>query len=303
MAGTRHSVDGFARYECSEKITFLKEECERYNQLAHASNICTKSDKQLKAKERTAIEAIVPTYETYLKSQTKLVGYSAAVIKERVKLLNDYYEEYNRLNLDSIFSSQGKFRSTILEEFMFLLFRDYVKDIKTKYNDTKGLLDGGAAKAYTNLYFTASGIENFIKSPTVEINVKDQDFAIFRKVSIKIDETYKEIRVPIVAVENKTYIDKTMLEGVIATAEKLKSGNPYTRFVIVSENYDVDLKVDPIYSRIDQIYVLRKSKRKEEPLSPIDAEVVIRFFNETKEHIERPWSNIEAKMRNEGIIL
>lgn len=67
-----------------------------------------------------------------------------------------------------------------------------------------------------------------------------------------------------------------MLEGVIATAEKLKSGNPYTRFVVVSENYDVDLKVDPVYSRIDQIYVLRKSKRKEY-FSPIDADVVIRF--------------------------
>ena len=109
-----------------------------------------------------------------------------------------------------------------------------------------------------------------MKEPNVEINVKDQDFAIYRKVELSIDGKGKEIKVPIVAVENKTYLDKTMLEGVIATAEKLKSWNPYTRFVVVSENYDVDLKVDPVYSRIDQIYVLRKSKRKEY-FSPIFA--------------------------------
>ena len=237
-----------------------------------------------------------------MENQKKLKGYSDSIIKERVKLLNEYYRDYNHLQLDDVFSSQGKFRSTILEEFMFFLFRDYVADLKRKYKDANNLIQGGAAKAYTNLYFTASGIENFVKEPNVEINVKDQDFAIYRKVEPSIDGKTKEIKVPIIAVENKTYLDKTMLEGVIATAEKLKSGNPYTRFVVVSENYDVDLKVDPIYSRIDQIYVLRKTKRKEY-FSPIDPDVVIRFFKETKQHIERPWSNIEAKMREEGVIM
>lgn len=289
-------------YECWEELNFLQEECESHTQLSHASNICTKSSRGVKAKEKKALENVIPIYAEYLERQKELKGFSEDVIKERVRLLNEYYRDYNHLQLDSVFSSQGKFRSTILEEFMFLLFRDYVAKLKRKYKDADNLIQGGAAKAYTNLYFTASGIENFVKEPNVEINVKDQDFAIYRKVELSIDGKSKEIKVPIVAVENKTYLDKTMLEGVIATAEKLKSGNPYTRFVVVSENYDVDLKVDPIYSRIDQIYVLRKSKRKEY-FSPIDADVVIRFFNETRQHIERPWSNIEAKMREEGVIM
>lgn len=291
-------------YDCWEELNFLQKECEAHTQLSHASNICTKSGRVVKTKEKSALEGVIPIYAEYLKKQKELEGYSEDVIKERVRLLNEYYQEYNRLKLDSVFSSQGKFRSTILEEFMFLLFRDYVANLKHTYKDADNLIQGGAAKAYTNLYFTASGIENFVKKPNVEINVKDQDFAIYRKVELSIDGRSKEIKVPIVAVENKTYLDKTMLEGVIATAEKLKSGNPYTRFVVVSENYDVDLKVDPIYSRIDQIYVLRKSKRKEY-FSPIDidADVVSRFFNETKQHIERPWSNIEAKMRAEGVIM
>ncbi len=204
--------------------------------------------------------------------------------------------------MDGVFTSQSKFRSTILEEFMFILFKDYITHLKETYNDARNVIFGGPAKAYTNLYFTAKSIKDFISMPNVEINVKDQDFAICRKVDISIDDTPKEIKVPIVAIENKTYLDKTMLEGVIATAEKLKSGNPYTRFVVVTENYDVDLKVDPIYSRIDQIYVLRKSKRKGE-LQDIDSNVVYRLFTETKKHIERPWSNIEEKMREEGVIL
>jgi len=289
-------------FDCWEDLNFLQEECEVHTQLSHASNICTKSNRGVKAKEKRALEEVVPIYAEYLESQKELKGYSTSIIKERVRLLNGYYRDYNHLQLDSVFSSQGKFRSTILEEFMFILFRDYVAELKRKYKDAGNLIQGGAAKAYTNLYFTASGIENFVKEPNVEINVKDQDFAIYRKVDLSIDGKTKEIKVPIVAVENKTYLDKTMLEGVIATAEKLKSGNPYTRFVVVSENYDVDLKVDPIYSRIDQIYVLRKSKRKEY-FAPIDENVVIRFFQETKQHIERPWSNIEEKMREEGVIM
>lgn len=289
-------------FDCQEDLNFLQEECFVYTQLSHASNICTKSAKKVQSKEKNALENIVPVYKEYLKCQKRLQGYSDDIIRKRVKLLNEYYQNYTQLQLDNIFSSQGKFRSTILEEFMYILFRDYVMELKNKYQDAQDLIQGGAAKAYTNLYFTASGIENFVRNPNVEINVKDQDFAIYRKVKLSIDGKIKEIRVPIVAVENKTYLDKTMLEGVISTAEKLKSGNPYTRFVVVSENYDVDLKVDPIYSRIDQIYVLRKSKRKES-FSPIDADVVLRFFRETKQHIERPWSNIEKKMRGEGVIM
>ena len=78
--------------------------------------------------------------------------------------------------------------------------------------------------------------------------MKDQDFAIYREFDLKINDKIHNIRIPIVAIENKTYIDKTMLEGIIATAEKVKNGNPYSRFVVVSENYDVDLSVDPSYS-------------------------------------------------------
>jgi hypothetical protein len=95
-----------------------------------------------------------------------------------------------------------------------------------------------------------------------------------------------------------------MLEGSIATAEKVKSGNPYSLFFIVTENYDVDLKVDPIYSKIDQIYVLRKSKRaKNQPMQPIYSDVLVDLVSEVRIHLTRNWSDVSAKLSNTGKIL
>ena len=92
-----------------------------------------------------------------------------------------------------------------------------------------------------------------------------------------------------------------MLDSIIATAEKLKSGNPYVRFIAIAEHYDVGIDVDPAYSRIDQIYILRKCRRRE--WKDIDANVVIKIFKEAQTHIERPWSNIEKRLIEDGVIL
>src|SRR5690606_17591691 len=147
-------------------------------------------------------------------------------------------------------------------------------------------LNVGAIKAYSNLYFTAKNLENFINEPSVGINTKDQDFAIYRPLNLTIQDIGQHsTNIPVVSIECKTYIDKTMLEGSIATAEKIKSGNPYSLFIIITETYEVDLKVDPVYSRINQIYVLRKSKRKDLK-QPIYADVLIDLVNLVKTHLE-----------------
>ena len=284
-------------------IEYIDKQRQYYPQLRHANNIFVKwSDKKLTKKQTDVLVAVIEQYYTYLKSNLELRGYSKSVIRKRVELLNNYYNFFYENEYDNVFSSQGKFRSTILEEFMFLLFKDYIDHLKKEYKDINNVINSGAAKSYTNLYFTSTNFQKFVESPDIEINLKDQDFAIYRDFDLKINDKQHHIRIPIVAIENKTYIDKTMLEGIIATAEKVKNGNPYSRFIVVSENYDVDLSVDPAYSRIDQIYVLRKCKRKES-WENIDPEVVIRFFSEVQTHINRPWSDVESKMRNDGVII
>lgn len=288
--------------ENSQDFRFICGARTRYPQLSHASNIITKITGNLTAKEKSALDLLIPQYADYLREMLGISGFDKASIQEKVDYLNEYYNFMHYNHLDRAFSSQGKFRPTILEEFLYLLFKDYVDSVKRRY-DKKGVLGSGAVKAYSNLYFKAKNFSDFIKSPEIGVNEKDQDYAIFRTFEISINKSAPlEIRIPALAIEAKTYIDKTMLDSIIATAEKIKSGNPHTRFIAVAERYDVSYTVDPAYSRIDQIYILRKAMRKTE-WKEIDKDVVWKMFEETVSHLERPWSDIESRIKNEGVVI
>ena len=274
----------------------------KYPQLSHASNIITKYSGKLNGKENDALTKLIPEYSKYLHKMMELSAYDKYAIEKKVDYLNEYYNFMRNNDLENAFSSQGKFRPTILEEFLYLLFKDYVELIKERFDDND-VLGSGAVKAYSNLYFKAKDFKDFIKTPEIGVNEKDQDYAIYRTFDITINEkTPLQIRIPAIAIEAKTYIDKTMLDSIIATDEKIKSGNPHTRFIAVSERYDVSYAVDPAYSRIDQIYILRKSMRKN-GWADIDKDVVWKLFKETTHHLERPWSDIEARIRKEGVVI
>lgn len=273
----------------------------------HASNIIAKFGNwaTLSQAQKNALPIIANEYYNFINANNQIIGYSEENITARTVLLNNYYNFINVNQYDNVFTSQGKFRPTILEEFMYILFKDLINEVKVNLEDANNNLRVGSSRAYTNLFFSGSNFQEFVNSPQIGINDKDQDFAIYRPISITIgDSNSINTNLPIVAIENKTYIDKTMLEGSIATAEKVKSGNPYSLFFIVTENYDVDLKVDPIYSKIDQIYVLRKSKRaKNQPMQPIYSDVLVDLVSEVRIHLTRNWSDVSAKLSNTGKIL
>lgn len=286
----------------NEDYDFICQAKETYPQLSHASNIITKYNSTLTLKEESALTILIPEYSKYLRKMLNLTTYDRESIEKKVDYLNDYYNFMHTNELDRAFSSQGKFRPTILEEFLFLIFRNFVEEIKKEY-DEQDVLDSGAVKAYSNIYFKAKNFTDFVESPEIGINEKDQDYAIYRIFNISVNGAVPmQIRIPAIAIEAKTYIDKTMLDSIIATAEKIKSGNPHTRFIAVAERYDVSLSVDPAYSRIDQIYVLRKSMRKSEWID-VDKNVVWRMFNETLTHLTRPWSDIRTRIEEDGVII
>lgn len=288
------AINSYFEYICLAK--------DAYPQLSHASNIITKYNAALTSKEEYALALLIPEYAKYLKKMLELSSYDKASIVKKVGYLNKYYNFMHEKELDRVFSAQGKFRPTILEEFLFLLFKDYVEQVKTR-EDSEGVLGSGSVKAYSNIYFKAKNFKDFIKSPEIGVNEKDQDYAIYRVFDISVNNANSmQIRIPAIAIEAKTYIDKTMLDSIIATAEKIKSGNPHTRFIAVAERYDVSFAVDPAYSRIDQIYVLRKSMRKSEWID-IDENVVCRIVDETIKHLERPWSDIETRIKEDGVII
>jgi len=273
----------------------------------HASNILKKYSDwgTLKSDQKTALPLIANKYYEFFQNNQSLIGYSDEIITQRTAFLNTYYDFINENGYDNTFTSQGKFRPTILEEFMYILFKDLIDEAKTKIEDPDTNLKVGSSRAYTNLFFSGTNFQDFIKSPQIGINQKDQDFAIYRPIEIVIGESNPvSTNLPVVAIENKTYIDKTMLEGSIATAEKIKSGNPYSLFFIVTENYDVDLKIDPIYSKINQIYVLRKSKRgSSETIQPIYADVLIDLMKNVTTHLTRNWSDVANRLSSSGKII
>lgn len=254
----------------------------------------------MKITQKDALIELLPKYLAYLKGQIEIDGYSKTDLKKRVELLNEYYSAYDTIVGNTI-SATAKYRLTILEEFVYLLFRKLIADIEDRTGLGKTTIRSGVSGAYVNMFFTGSDIKAFFTNIDVKVNTKDQDYAIYRELLMSVDGASYPLNIPVAAVECKTYVEKTMLERIIATAEKVKSGNPYCRFVVVTETWAVGAKVDPAYSRVDQIYVLRKCNRGGK--APIAEDVVIRLFEDTRRHLENTWSNPHEKLKNTGLII
>lgn len=279
-----------------EAIRWLKENISGAQ--AHGRNIFTKLRQSAEGEHLTRI---FRAYQDWVR-KNEVRGYTPEIIRARVVALN----EYKMAVADTPFSPQSKFHSTILEEFLYYLFRDLLEELNERArrdSATAQRMDIGGIRAYSNLYFAPENFQAFLQSPRMRVNEKDQDFAIYRRVAVKADGEQRTIHVPVVSIECKTYIDKTMLEGSIATAEKIKTGNPYCLFAVVTEWYDVSYEVDPKYSRIDQIYVLRREKRRSGKSNPIHWEVVLDLFELVRGHLQRDWSRIEEKISRKGKVL
>ena len=204
----------------------------------------------------------------------------------------EFAKQRNRNNKGKpLFTAQSKLEPTILEEFLCHLFK--------KYTDSN--ISAGTVKAYSNLYFSPTTFIDFKTNNFIKINHKDQDFAIYKIIKLNDGEKSVQISVPIVSIECKTYLDKTMLEGSVATADKIKSGNPHCKFYIVTETYEVDIKVDPSTSRIDNIFVLKKGGRNKRDYR-VDSEVIKKLYKEIERHIDSKWSNIDSNISKYGCV-
>lgn len=280
-------------------IDELRAETEKFPFLVHAKNLITRFERK---DHLEVLEKVLAAYRSYYEAN-QISGMSDAIVRKRVSALNAYYNFLFEKGYDGngIYSAQTKFRPTILEEFLALLFRDFVFEMRADVQTDR--LDLGSVKAYANLFFFGKDFKAFAQKPAIGVNVKDQDFAIYRNVELKM-EGCKPVcaSLPVAAAECKTFIDKTMLEGSVATAEKLKSGNPYAFFCIVTELYDVSMEVDPAYSRIDEIYVLRKTTRRA-PRRDVCADVVVRLVRDIKNHLMRPWSDVASKLSDTGTLI
>jgi hypothetical protein len=181
-------------------------------------------------------------------------------VVEKYELYNDYYNFIYKSCKELGFSNESKQLPSIIEEFLYYLFKDveYIKNYS---------LTIGQQTTITDVILVPD--KEGKSAVKLLVNNKDQDFAISKTLNITLSDIGGNtifngtINVPIVCIESKSFLDKTMLEGVAHTAERIKKVNPYCLVLLITLNFGIGANVDPIDTMIDQIYVLNKSSVEE----------------------------------------
>jgi len=170
-------------------------------------------------------------YDDYKSNQLSISETTKESISRKTSLLNEYYikieEFYNKMEKEhnEKITSQSKFRPTILEEFCGFLF----KDIQ--------VLEDMDLNFFNKRIFAGILLD---KNGNASIKTKDVDFCIGKQFYVEIGGSEHNIIIPIVAIECKTYIDKTMFSEAQFTAQKMKQGSPNVRVYVISEDNQID---------------------------------------------------------------
>lgn len=273
----------------------------------HGDNLRQKENhttKYLDKESKQFLAEIRKRYDKWKKANEVLKGpftssdpeTTKTVIKQRVALFNNYKDFIDQQKYAEKFDSRSNLHSSVLEEFMFYLFKDLVSEFSAA-----ALI--GKAHVYKDLFFQAPNFKEMVTRPYAKIEKKDHDFVI----GVNIETTFQcndeseflaeRLQIPAVAIECKTYLDKTMLEGSSTAAEQLIHKNPNGIYIVVAEWLKLTGKVNLKKYKVDQIYVLRKQKNTDREFrfldgydkNPIYPDVVEHLFNTVKEHLTGDW--------------
>lgn len=215
---------------------------------------------------------------------------------KRVKLFSEYKEFIDQQKYAEKFDSRSNLHSSVLEEFIFYLFRDLV------YEFSKSAVLG-KAHTFKDIFFNSTSYKEMVTRPNAKVEKKDHDFVIGVNIQAKMNcEGSEELefhnwQIPAVAIECKTYLDKTMLEGSSTAAEQLKHRNPNAIYIVVAEWLKLTEQVNLKKFKVDQIYVLRKQKNTDREYryadiykkNPIFEDVVQHLFDTVRNHLTSDW--------------
>jgi len=218
------------------------------------------------------------------------------IINKRVQLFSDYKEFIDQQKYAGKFDSRSNLHSSVLEEFIFFLFRDLVYE----FSESAIL---GKAHTFKDIFFNSTSYKEMITRPNAKIERKDHDFIIGVNIQAKMncdgstDTESHNWQIPAVAIECKTYLDKTMLEGSSTAAEQLKHRNPNAIYIVVAEWLKLTEQVNLKKFKVDQIYVLRKQKNTDREYryadtykkNPIFEDVVQHLFDTVRNHLTSDW--------------
>lgn len=274
----------------------------------HGDNLKQKEnlkEKYIDQESKQFLNAIRVEYDKWNKTNEELKGpftkvsdIDLEVIKKRVQLFSNYKDFIDQQKYAEKFDSRSNLHSSVLEEFIFYLFRDLV------YEFSKSAVLG-KAHTFKDIFFNSSSYKDMVTKPNAKIEKKDHDFVIGVNIQATMNcdgSEEKEIhswQIPAVAIECKTYLDKTMLEGSSTAAEQLKHRNPNAIYIVVAEWLKLTEQVNLKKFKVDQIYVLRKQKNTDREYryaetykkNPIFEDVVQHLFETVRNYLTSDWES------------
>jgi hypothetical protein len=286
----------------------------------HGQNLAQKERHQTKYQSQKARDLLVemrPRYDAWKKANEDLEGPSLTVtdadfsiVEKRVALLKEYKDFVDRQDIAECFDSRSNLHSSVLEEFIYYLFRDLVASFPGR-----PLI--GKAATFKDLFFFPASYQDMVTAPHARIERKDHDFIIGATIKASFvcdgeDNTEEYLfELPAVAIECKTYLDKTMLEGSSVAGEQLKMRNPNALYIVVSEWLKLTTSVNLKKYKVDQIYVFRRQKNTDREFryaetyvkNPIDPAVVFKLYEQVREHLSGGWGGgVEAGLERGWLI-
>lgn len=219
-----------------------------------------------------------------------------SIIEERTRLFNEYKSFLDQQIYAEHFDSRSNLHSSALEEFMYYLFKDLVLD----YSEHALI---GKSHAFKDIFFRSNNYVSMITSPNTLVEKKDHDFVIGSTINARFqcrgmtDADSVSFDMPAVAIECKTYLDKTMLEGASTAGEQLKTRNPNAMYIVVAERLKLTEAVNLKKYKVDQIYVLRKQRNTDREYrylegyvaNPIYPDVVWHLYTTVRDYLATDW--------------
>jgi hypothetical protein len=288
--------------------------------LAHGANIKQKENHRTKYRDpasRRYIREIRAKYDEWHAANVALRGpfreptpNDARTVAKRVKLFSTYKDFIDAQQYAECFDSRSNLHSSVLEEFMYYLFRDLV-------SASEGTPLIGKSSTFKDMFFLPPSYNEMLTHPTLRIERKNHDFVIGATYNFEVtpkgvaNSTAAAVEVPAVAIECKTYLDKTMLEGSSSAAEQLKARNPNALYIVVMEWLKLTAAINIKKYKVDQIYVFRKQKNTDREFryaetyvkQPIDADVVLHLYELVRQHLTKDWRGGIGEGLNRGYLL
>ncbi|MEM3526241.1 MAG: Bpu10I family restriction endonuclease [Candidatus Jordarchaeaceae archaeon] len=242
--------------------------------LPHKRNMETKIKNDYKGMGKFFKIFMKRHYLPWHQRNIELVGIKRGHIISRIKWFDAYLNQIDSINLyrppkgkrKNWISAQSKFRSSALEEFICYLLKDIdlIRSLDLKFTNKD---------VFAGLIINSKG--------EIKPRKKDVDLALVKEEKFLVGSKKIFLSVPVVAIEVKTYLDKTMWGEAQFTALIIKRGNPACKVYVVAETNAVDINELQPDSPVDEIFILKRNAE-----SRIDVKTACEFVREIEKSLK-----------------